>query len=126
MTDQDEGEGVAVVAVATAVAGGCGKIAAAREAEAGWMRLDEDAAATGGQRAAGKRTFPSVQPPARSELWFHSALSNLFSPRWSDRVPALDDELCSSLRPVLTRWLRIFVICTGFWITADHGLRSAS
>ena len=49
VTDQDEGEGLAVVAVATAVAGGCGKIAAAREAEAGWMRLDEDAA--GGQRA---------------------------------------------------------------------------
>ena len=41
---------------------------------------------------AGKRTFPSVEPPARSELWFHSALSNLFSPRWSDRVPAVLDR----------------------------------
>ena len=25
-------------------------------------------------------------------------------------------------RPVLTRWFRIFMICTGFWITADHGI----
>ena len=42
---------------------------------------------------AGKRTFPSVEPPTRSELWFHSALSNLFSPRWSDRVPVAPDRL---------------------------------
>ena len=83
MTDQDEGEGLAVVAVATAVAGGCGKIAAAREGEPGSMKT-----AVG----AGKRSFPRVEPPARSELWFHSALSNLFSPRWSDRVPAVLDR----------------------------------
>ena len=48
MTDQDEGGGLAVVAVTTAVAGGCGKIAPTREAEAGWMRLDDDAAADRG------------------------------------------------------------------------------
>ena len=86
MTDQYEGVELAVVAVATAVAGGCSKNAAAREAEAGWKRLDESAA------GAGEHTFPSVQPPAGSELWFHSALSNLFSPRWSDRVPAVLDR----------------------------------
>ena len=27
-----------------------------------------------------------------SNEWFHSALSNLFSPRWSDRVPAVLDR----------------------------------
>ena len=63
MTDQDEGEGLAVVAVATAVAGGCGKNGAAREAEAGWMRLDEDAAATGGQRARASAPFPAWNHP---------------------------------------------------------------
>ena len=42
---------MAVAAVTRAVAGRCGENAADKGADSGWMRLDEDAAATGGQRA---------------------------------------------------------------------------
>ena len=41
------------------------------------------------------------------------------------RVPVQSRVVGSSpggARPVLTRWFRIFMIWTGFWITADHGI----
>ena len=48
---------MAVAAVTRAVAGRCGENAADKGADSGWMRLDEDAAATGGQWARREEVF---------------------------------------------------------------------
>ena len=106
---------MAVAAVTRAVAGRCGENAADKGADSGWMRLDEDCGGRG-------RALLALRGTAMRSKRFDSAPSTRsvqggrIESRWRTT------SYSSSFRPAFTRWFRIFLICTGFWITADHGI----
>ena len=111
VTDQHEGERVAVAAVTRAVAGRCGENAADKGADSGWMRLDEDCGGRG-------RALLALRGTAMRSKRFDSAPSTRSVQGGRIESRRRTTSYSSSFRPAFTRWFRIFLICTGFWITA--------